>query len=313
MWYYVLDEGVPSMQINRLLEIVYVLLRQKSVTAKELAGRFEVSQRTIYRDIDTLSLAGIPVYTEKGKGGGISLLPEFVLNKLILSEQEQNEILASLQGLSNVTTADTNQVMQKLSAIFNKSAVRWLEVDFSDWDFRYGQYFNDLKTAILERRIAEFDYYSSYGEKTHRRAEPIQLWFKSKAWYIKCFCLKHQDVRLFKLSRIKNLEVTNTAFDERDLLAARDAAGPEKHQKPDVYIKFRVEPEMAYRVFDEFDEDCVVKLPDGGFIVSVIWPEDEWVYGTLLSYGEYIEVLEPGHIRENIKNKLMIIMKKYIE
>ena len=119
--------GVLTLQINRLLEIVYALLRQKTVTAKELAERFNVSQRTIYRDIDTLSLAGIPVYTEKGKNGGISLLPEFVLSKSFLSEQEQNEILSALQGLSNIKTAETNQVLQKLSSIFNKSAANWLE------------------------------------------------------------------------------------------------------------------------------------------------------------------------------------------
>ena len=161
------------MQINRLLEIVYVLLRQKTVTAKELAEKFEVSQRTIYRDVDTLSLAGIPVYTEKGKGGGISLLPEFVVSKSILSESEQNEILSALHGLSNIKTVETNQVLQKLSAVFNKTAVSWLEVDFTDWSFRGGKEFNDFKTAILERRIAEFDYYSAYGEFTHRRVEPI--------------------------------------------------------------------------------------------------------------------------------------------
>ncbi|MDR0286975.1 MAG: HTH domain-containing protein, partial [Clostridiales bacterium] len=121
------------MQVNRLFEIIYILLNKKMITAKELAEHFDVSQRTIYRDIDLLSLAGIPVYTEKGKNGGISLLPEFVLNKSILSEQEQNEILSALQGLSTVKTAETDQVLKKLSTIFNKNTVNWLDVDFSDW------------------------------------------------------------------------------------------------------------------------------------------------------------------------------------
>ena len=183
------------MQMNRQFEIIYLLLNKKSTTAKELAEHIGVSQRTIYRDIDTLSLAGIPIYTEKGKGGGISLLPDYVLNKSILSEQEQNEILSALQGLSSVKTAETDQVLKKLSTIFNKNTVRWLEVDFTDWSFANGKAFYDFKTAILERRIAEFDYYSTYGEMTHRRVEPIQLWFKSRAWYIKCFCLLRQDIQ----------------------------------------------------------------------------------------------------------------------
>ena len=157
------------MQSSRLFEIIYILLNKKTVTAKELAEHFEVSQRTIYRDVDTLSLAGIPVYTEKGKGGGISLLPDFVLNKSILSEEEQNEILSALQGLASVKTSDTDHVLNKLSTIFNKSAANWLEVDFSDWSFQNGSAFHDFKTAILERRIAEFDYYSTYGELTRRQ------------------------------------------------------------------------------------------------------------------------------------------------
>jgi len=297
--------------MNRLFEIIYILLNKKSTTARELAEHFGVSQRTIYRDVDTLSLAGIPVYTEKGKGGGISLLPDFVLNKSILSEQEQNEILSALQGLSSVKTAETDQVLKKLSTIFNKNTVNWLEVDFSDWSFANGKAFYDFKTAILERRIAEFDYFSTYGEMTHRRIEPIQLWFKSKSWYIKGFCLTRQDIRLFKLSRVRNLAVTDEQFAERDYLATPSPA-PASHQKPDVTLKLKIAPEMTYRIYDEFDEDMAEKQPDGSFVVSVTWPEDEWVYGTIMSYGEYIEVLEPEHIRKVIKEKLQKTEKKYL-
>lgn len=300
------------MQINRLLEIVYVLLRQKSVTARELAERFGVSQRTIYRDIDTLSLAGIPVYTEQGKGGGISLLPDFVLSKSILSEAEQDEILSALQGLSSVKTPETGQVLQKLSAVFNKSAANWLEVDFSDWSYGNGQLFNDFKTAILERRIAEFDYYSSFGEKTRRRVEPAQLWFKSKAWYLKAFCLTRQDIRLFKLTRVKNLTVTHELFAERDIL--KTTPKPEPAERPavkDVALTLRIAPEMAYRVHDEFCDDAVTRQPDGSYIVTSEWPEDDWLFGFLLSFGEHIEVLAPEHVRKIIRQKAQKIAEKY--
>ncbi|GHV06043.1 transcriptional regulator [Clostridia bacterium] len=303
------------MQQSRLFEIIYLLLNKETVTAKELAEHFEVSSRTIYRDVDTLSLAGIPVYTEKGKGGGISLLPEFVLNKSILSEQEQTEILSALQGLASVKTADTEGVLQKLSTIFNKSAANWLEVDFTDWGYQNGGAFADFKTAILERRIAEFDYYSTYGEQTHRRVEPIQLWFKSKAWYVKAFCLTRQDVRLFKLSRVKKLVVTDEHFAERDLLIVSQGApspAPSTHQKQDVTLKLKIAPEMTYRVYDEFDEDSAEKQPDGSYIVTVTWPEDEWVYGTILSFGEHIEVLEPEYIREIIADKAKKIVEAHL-
>ena len=299
------------MQSNRLFEIIYILLNKKSVPARELAEQFGVSTRTIYRDIDTLSLAGIPIYTEKGKGGGISLLPDFVLNKSILSEQEQNEILAALHGLSNVKTAETDQILKKLSTVFNKTAANWLEVDFSDWSYN-NDYFNDFKFAILERRIAKFDYYNAYGEKTFKQIEPIQLWFKSSAWYIKGFCLKKQAMRMYKLSRVKNLAVTDKYFTERDLLVIADGEGSEHIDRPDITMKLRIAPEMTYRVFDDFEESMVERQSDGSYIVTVTWPEDNWVYGFVLSFGEYAEVLEPIHIKEIIKNKAIKISEKYL-
>lgn len=292
------------MQVNRLFEMVYILLDKKSVTAKELAEHFHVSQRTIYRDLDVLSLAKIPIYTEKGKGGGIRLLPEFVLNKSLLSESEQQEILSALQGLSTVRAADGNGVVKKLSSIFNKNTANWVQVDFSGWDYRDGDKFRDFKTAILKRQIAEFDYYSTYGEMTHRRIEPVQLWFKSRTWYVKGFCLTRQDMRLFKLSRVKQLLVTDQPFLPRDLLCLPKPLPSAGHQKPDITLKMKISPEMNCRILDDFHESEVTQLPDGSFFITVTWPEDDWVYGTILSYGEYAQVLEPEHIREIIKGKL---------
>ena len=292
-----------TVQTSRLFEIIYLLLNKKRVTAKELAERFGVSSRTIYRDIDTISLAGIPVYTEKGKGGGISLLPDFVLSKSILSEQEQSEILAALQGLTQIQSADTQHVLQKLSAIFNKTAVSWLEVDFSDWSFEREDYWGGFKSAILERRVAEFDYYSAYGEKTRRRVEPVQLWFKSRAWYLKAFDLIKQDMRLFKLTRVRSLTVTDETFGERNLLAIPISQSQPSNERKDVTLRLCIKPEMAHRVLDEFAAVVEEQKPDGSYIVSLCWPEDNWVYGTILSFGEFIEVLDPPHIRDIIREK----------
>jgi len=301
------------MQNRRLFEIVYLLLGNESLTARELAERFGVSTRTIYRDVDVLSLAGIPVYMEKGRGGGIRLLPEFVLNKSILSAQEQDEILSALQGLSLVGDGEAGQVLKRLSGIFNKTASNWLDVDFSDWSFGDGDIFDEFKMAILERRVVGFDYYSTYGEKTCRRVEPVQLWFKSRAWYLKGFCLQKQDMRLFRLTRVSNLVVTDEGFDVRDLLAERPKQDTSHKPiyRPDVTIRLRIAPEMAYRVYDEFAEDMVQAQADGSYIATVTWPEDNWVYGFLLSFGEYVEVLEPEYLRDIIKGKARKIAELY--
>ena len=303
------------MQVNRLFEIIYILLSKKSITAKELAAQFDVSTRTIYRDVDTLSLAGIPVYTEKGKGGGISLLPDFVLNKSILSESEQNEILTALHGLSRITADETKGVLSRLSTIFNKTAVNWLEVDFSDW--RYTNDFNDFKTAILACRVVAFDYYNSYGEKTFRRVEPIQLWFKSKSWYVKAFCLIKQGMRTYKLTRVKNLVVTDEQFPVRDLPAAEPAndAQAAPQERAEITIKLHIAPEMAYRGFDDFNEDKIERQPDGSLIATGVQTEDSWdnwVCNYVLSFGEYIEVLEPERFRDIIKMKLQKMLGKYL-
>jgi len=298
------------MQMNRLFEIIYLLLNKENVTARKLAERFQVSTRTIYRDIDTLSLAGIPVYTERGKGGGISLLPDFVLNKSILSEQEQNEVISALQGLTSLKTDETDRVLKKLSTIFNKTSPPWLDVDFTDWSNSQGSIFHDLKIAILERRVIEFDYYSTYGEKTFRRAEPLQLWFKSTSWYVKAYCLEKQSLRIFKLKRIRDQKLTDESFTERNLLATDADDEPSQYKRPDVYIKLKIAPEMTYRVFDDFFD--AEKQQDGSHIISVTWPEDDWVYGFILSFGEYIEVLEPEHIRKIIREKSKKISKMHL-
>jgi len=297
------------MQTSRLFEIIYVLLDKKSVPARELAVRFGVSTRTIYRDIDILSVAGIPVYAEKGRGGGISLLSDFVLNKSILSEQEQNEILSALQGMQAVKAAETDKFLQKLSTIFNKNITPWLDVDFTDWSSYGENTFKNFKRGILESNVIEFDYYSTYGDKTSRRIEPVQLWFKSRAWYVKGYCLTKESMRTFKLTRVRNPVVTSEHFNKRNLLALPTEESKPNPYRPDVTVKLRIAPEMTYRLYDDFEPG--EPQPDGSHIVTVNWPEDNWLYGFILSYGEYAEVLEPEHLRKILKDKAKKIFDGY--
>lgn len=302
------------MQINRLLEIVYILLDKKTVTAREIAEHFEVSQRTIYRDIEALSVAGIPVYASKGKGGGISLLASFVLNKSMLSDREQIDILSSLQGLNALNVPDIEPVLKKLAAVFNKNYTSWIDVDFSHWGSNDSERekFSLLKTAILNSCLVTFDYVSSAGEKTERTVEPVKLLFKGQSWYIYGFCRAKSDFRVFKITRIKKLRSLTETF-KRDI--------PEDiWDKPQEYnnrmitltLVLKIEARMAYRIYDEFDPEDIVKNADGSFTVTATFPEDEWVYGYVLSYGNYAEVLEPKHIRETLKRKLAEASKNYL-
>ena len=300
------------MQINRLFEIVYILLNKKTTTAKELAERFEVSVRTIYRDIDTLSSAGIPIYASQGKGGGISLLDDYILNKSILSENEQNEILFALQSLTVTQNPETDRVLSKLSSLFNKNKINWIEVDLSPWgsDKHKLCEFTLLKNAILNHQIIEFNYYNSSGEKSSRKVEPIKLIFKVKAWYLQGFCLSKNANRTFKISRMSNVQITQEIFVDRLPKELPEDIKEQSSQKW-IAVQLKISPQGAYRVFDEFDEKEITKNQDGSFTIATALPESEWLFGYILSFGADIEVLTPENIRAMIQNKLDEIIKKY--
>lgn len=301
------------MQINRLFEIVYILFEKKTITARELAEHFEVSQRTIYRDVDTLSIAGIPIYTSKGKGGGISILPQFVLNKSVLSDTEQNDILSALQSLNALNVPNIDPVLNKLATLFKKNNTSWIDVDFSHWgsDDSEREKFKLLKNAIFGRKIIEFDYYSSYGEKSARLVEPLKLVFKGQGWYLYGYCRLKKDYRMFKVTRIKKLLSSDEGFNRdipQDILSASD----DSYIRKMITLVLIIDGNMAYRVFDEFCTEDIESNIDGSFTIRTTIPESDWIYGYVMSYGEYAEVLEPKHIRDVIVSKYERGLKKYL-
>lgn len=299
------------MQVNnRLFEIVYILMQKKKVTAKELSDKFEVSTRTIYRDIEILSRANIPVYATKGKDGGIELLEEYVLNKTILSEEEQNQILFALQGMRKVNGENERNVLEKLSALFNKKINDWIKIDFSNWGKSYLQEerFDMIKVAILNKHQIEFIYYNSNGDKTKRIVEPLQIWFKDKSWYLIAYCRMKQDYRIFKITRIKEIKVLEDHF-ERELPQEKKE---EKYNFEVISLELEINKDMAYRVYDEFETSEITKKDDGNFIIKIQYPDNEWVYGYILSFGEYVKILSPDKAKTIIKNKLEKTLKNYL-
>ena len=297
------------MYINRLFEIVYILLSKKSITAKELAERFEVSQRTIYRDVDLLSSANIPIYATKGKGGGISLLPDFVLNKTVFSEEEKTDIISAMQALNAVNMENNGNSLEKLSAFFGAERTNWVEVNFSKWSNYEDEteLFLSLKKSILAKERIEFLYHS-VENRTNRKVEPIKLVFKGQDWYLYAFCLLREDFRFFKLRRIKKLKMLEENFDR---IAPANVLGTEKVFNDDfVLISMKMANEMAYRVYDEFQEYEI--LPDGGFIVQISIPRGDWIYQYIATFGEFCEVISPVDIRNQVKTKLQKTLEKYL-
>lgn len=299
------------MQVNnRLFEIVYILMQKKKVTAKELADKFEVSTRTIYRDIEVLSGANIPIYASKGKDGGIGILDEYVLNKTILSEEEQDQILFALQGMIKVRGQDEKDILEKLSTLFNKEINDWIRIDLSNWskDNMQENRFDIIKSAILNKKLIEFYYYNSNGEESRRIVEPLQIWFKDKSWYLISYCRNKEDYRIFKIARIREIKTLQEHF-ERELPKEQKE---EKYNFKNILLELEISKEMAYRVYDEFENSEISKKENGNFIVKVEYPENEWVYGYILSFGEHIKVIAPNRAKNIIKDKLEKTLKNYL-
>jgi predicted DNA-binding transcriptional regulator YafY len=301
------------MKINRLLEITLILLNKNGVTAGELAERFGVSTRTIYRDIDELSSAGVPVFTNKGSGGGIALLDNYAINKAMLTEHERDSLLLALKTLQATKYPEIDIILEKIGAVFKKAAATdWVHIEFSPWGSGPNEEnkFLDVKKAILESKIITFDYLSGDGILSHRSVEPMLLLFKSQAWYIWGYCKLRRDFRTFRISRIRGLTVTDTTFARRTPESVKNEE-PEAASLKLVSLKLRFQPEDLYRVYDDYDEERIVRNKDGTYDVTVTFPEDEWVYGYIMSFGNYVEVLEPPHIREIIRERLEKALKFY--
>lgn len=303
--------------LNRLIGIIYIIMNKGTVTAGELAERFEVSVRTIYRDVEHLSMAGIPIYARKGKNGGISLTERFVLDKMLISEEEQQRILAALAGLRETGAQEEGEILKKLGDFFKAEPMDWVAIDFSDWSDRHKELFEQLRQAILNRQILSFDYYSQHGEMSHRTVEPVQLLFKEYTWYLRAFCRTRNAMRLFKIVRMKRVEVSEETFDvSRNEIAPSESTAvlQEKHSEGEEYINitFELAKKEAYRVYDRFVEEEITELPNGDFRIHIRCPLDDWVYGLLLSFGPSAKVLDPPFVREEILHRIQEMQKKYL-
>ena len=298
------------MQINRLFKIIYILLNKQQVTAKELASQFEVSTRTIYRDVETLSGAGIPIYMSQGKGGGISLLPDYILNKAVITEQEKTDLLSSLGAVGAVSLEDMQETLDKFRSLFGSNSTDWIEVDFGFWSDgeKETDLFQKIKTSILQWQVVQFYYMNVKGESLLREVEPIKLVFKGSAWYLYGYCRLRKDYRFFKLKRIRNLVVLKEQFKPhpvRQVLQDAEYREQDKHIK----VKMKIAKELAFRGYDEFAY-CEVQ-PDGSIIAETYMPDEDWLANFLLSYGEMCEIIEPQELRGKMKEKLTKLLKQY--
>jgi predicted DNA-binding transcriptional regulator YafY len=305
------------MKLNRLLEITTILLNKKTVTAAELAERFGVSTRTIYRDIDVLSASGVPVYCAQGARGGISILEGYTVNRAVISGEERaalDSVLLGLQTLEATRYPEISSVLEKLGGIFKQVDSDWISVDFSPWGSNPndGNKFSDIKTAILKSRVIEVDYINAHNEKSRRKIEPLRLIFKSQAWYLWGFCLFRNEYRTFRISRIKTARITDEEFDRNEPHITEEKESDYENEKTCMRLVLEFTSAALYRLCDDYDSEMLADNGDGTYTVTLYFPEGEWIYSYILSYGTAVRVIEPEQVREVIKERAEKIFNFYM-
>ena len=315
-------KGGYRMKVDRLVSIIMLLLNKERIGAQELADMFEVSPRTIYRDIETINMAGIPVRGTSGVGGGFEIMQQYKIDKKFFSTADLSAIIMGLSSLSNMIRGDELvNALAKVKSFIPADRAKDIElttnqiyIDLSPWmgNRSLQPYLENIKTALQKSKLLSFEYADRYGNKTTRTAEPYQLVLKSNHWYMQGYCHNRNDYRLFRLSRISSLQIQEETFAPRD------------YQKPildfaetlealQTKIKIRIHQSILDRVLDFCSYDNERFSPDGDehYIVSFPFIENDYYYNILFSFGDKCEFIEPLHIRTEMKRRIHDIANLY--
>ncbi|KJR99231.1 MAG: hypothetical protein VR65_17715 [Desulfobulbaceae bacterium BRH_c16a] len=307
------------MKIERLLAITVTLLNRRKVTARELADRFDVSVRTIYRDVETLNGAGIPVVSAQGHEGGLNIPDNYKLSRQLLTFDDMLSLLTALKGVNRtLQNGDLGRVIDKVTALIpedKESLYRThadsFVIDITPWGMvdNHRETVQTVHEAVSRSLLLDFAYTGADGRNSLRRVEPHTLLYKSFTWYLLGYCRDRRDFRLFRLSRMRRLQAVEEHF------ARRQIPPPDRFfdrdSRPPVELVLKFIPEVRIKVEEHFAPDQLRYEPDGSLIATLTFPEDDWIMSFLLSFGSDVEVLSPPRWREAIENKCRAMQKIY--
>ena len=301
------------MQIDQLFELVYILIEKKQVTAKEMAKRFGVSSRTIYRWVEALSVSGVPVYALTGRGGGIAISENYTLDKTVLSEEERLAVVSSVKALDSLSGGGATG--EKLSRLV-PSNTDWLEVDFSPWSpegHGVRQLFGTLRECILKKRQVEFDYFGGKGKTERRIVHPWKLVYRGQAWYLLGWCNTRKAERYFKLSRMVNVEQTGRIANVmmQGSGNVENANATSQNDLSLIKIKAKISAEKAFYLLDSFACTETKTEKDGSLSVTFNAPDSDWLIGNLLGYGADLKIISPKKIRDEVIKQAIDVTELY--
>lgn len=300
------------MKIERLIGILAVLLQKEQVTAPYLAEKFEVSRRTINRDVQALCQAGIPIVTAQGKHGGISIMEGYRMDRTLLTSKDMQAILAGLRSLDSVSgTNRYRELMEKLSVgnSLTLSSNNHIQIDLSSW-YRstLAPKIELIQDAIERNRRIIFTYISSRGE-SERCVEPGYLIFQWASWYVWGYCLSRREFRLFKLNRVSKLACTEDMFEPRPIPEPK--LSTEQIFSGELKVKALFEPGARWRLMEEFGPDSFQEQEDGKLLFSFGFSDRENLFGWILSFGAQAELLEPEELRRELHGVLKEACRRY--
>ncbi len=308
------------MKIDRLVSIIVVLLEKKRISAQKLADMFEVSKRTIYRDIESISMAGLPVSATPGTNGGIEIMSRYKIDKKVFSRDELSALLMGLNSLpKTLRSREVESALTKLNSLVPAEQAKDIEIkanqvliDLTPWfgETNVNHNLEIIKEAIEENRLISFTYIDGHSKKSKRTAEAYQLVLKGHFWYVQSFCRIKNDFRLFRLSRMNAL----TLLDEK--FVPREFKKPvldfeETVKKMQSVIKLRVHKSILDRVLESCSFDCIKSDGEEHYLVEYPFIDRDYYYDMLLSFGDKCECIEPLSARKKLKKKIQNLMQIY--
>lgn len=308
------------MKLHRLLAITMLLLSRRRMSGQELADQFEVSLRTIYRDLETINSAGIPVISYAGADGGYEIMDQYRIDRQMVTLEELHSIVIALRGMqASLDDKDMDHLLAKVGALVAKSEQNRQEKEpliFDTRPWRGGQAEKEtmtrLRQAAKNRNVVRFFYTNAEGIAAERAVEPIGLVWKGYSWFLYAYCRLRGDYRTFRLSRIKQLRIEMEVFPRKDVtLEDLDARWLKRERAEYVRMVLRFHPRVRVRVEEYFGEDRIEVQEDGSLLVSAEHPAESWLYGHLLSYGSDVKVMEPKHLADTIKKQAEQTFRQY--
>ncbi|WP_269773107.1 helix-turn-helix transcriptional regulator [Bacillus safensis] len=307
------------MKIDRILSIVMLLISKKQVQAKDLAELHEVSVRTIYRDIETINQAGIPVVTTQGAGGGISLVDDYRLEKKLFTDDDIELILTALESMTSAYSfKESEYVLKKIKSLIPRQThesekQHHVFIDLSSWgkDSQAEKKLQLLHTAASAHQFIQFTYRNAKGETLPRKVEPYTLVLKGRHWYLYAFCCVKKAFRLFKLTRMTDLITISAYFRPKRIKNEEKPWNDSWHEEPSVTtLTLRLTEASVGKVKEWVDENELIVCSDGTYLAALTVPQDDWLPSFLFHLGPDVDILSPQHIKEAFDLKLKQFMKR---